>query len=76
MDTHETVKRLIASGASEKLAEEVTKVVKESHDYDFSGLATKEDIKRLESDISGLKWMIGMQVPAILMIVGLLKIFM
>lgn len=57
IDTHSIVKELIDTGASEKQAEVIVKrfVARDEVESLNSQLATKADILKLESDISGFK---------------------
>lgn len=78
IDTHTIIEELIASGTPKKEAEVFVKnfVIKEelsSIEQEYSQLATKMDIVKLESSIKDikvdiLKWMIGLFVTMILAI--------
>jgi hypothetical protein len=50
-DTHEYIKSFKQTGMKEVQAEAIVKAIKESRDFDFSRLATKDQIKLLQSDI-------------------------
>src|SRR2546423_14509787 len=47
-DTHEYIKELIKAGLKEKQAEVIVKGFLQSRDYDFSRLATKEQVTVIE----------------------------
>ena len=76
-DTHKYIKELTKSGFKEAQAEVLVKSLLESREYDFSTLATREQLTALEeklqrsiSDVKYdlLKWMI----PFYLTIIGLI----
>lgn len=50
-DRHIYIKRFIAKGMSEELAEDVTDAIKTSRDTDFSNLATKLDLQEVRADL-------------------------
>jgi hypothetical protein len=50
-DTHEYIKSFKQTGMKEVQAEAIVRAIKESRDFDFSRLATKDQIKLLQSDI-------------------------
>lgn len=50
-DTYEVVKRLCASGMPEKQAEEVIHAIISSKEYDFSKLATKEQVTDIQREL-------------------------
>jgi predicted ribosome quality control (RQC) complex YloA/Tae2 family protein len=54
-DTHEYIKSFKQTGMKEVQAEAIVKAIKESRDFDFSRLATKDQIKLLQSDIKGVE---------------------
>ncbi len=69
-DTHAHVKALIKAGLEEPQAEAIIKTIVNSREYDFSKLATKEELK---AEIAGLKsdiltWMIPLLLTIIAMI--------
>jgi hypothetical protein len=47
-DRHIYIKKFIAKGMSEELAEDVTDAIRVSKDADFAHLATKADLRELE----------------------------
>lgn len=55
LDTHRIVRRLTDAGASERLAETVTDVLRETRELDLSQLATKADIALLRADFDALR---------------------
>ena len=58
-DTHAAVKRLIAVGLEDRVAEEVVTSIACSRDYDFSKLVTKEEsskgFNKIETEIALIK---------------------
>jgi hypothetical protein len=54
-DTHEYIKSFKQTGMKEVQAEAIVKAIKESRDFDFSRLATKDQIKLLQSEIKGVE---------------------
>jgi hypothetical protein len=50
-DTHQYIKSFKKTGMKEVQAEAIITAIKESRDFDFSRLATKDQIKLLQSDI-------------------------
>jgi len=58
-NTHEYIKALIKTGMKEKQAEVVVKGLLESREYDFSRLATKDELlatkQELKAEFAGLK---------------------
>jgi len=76
-NTHEYIKALIKTGMKEKQAEILVKGLLESREYDFSRLATKDELlatkQELKAEISGikvdiLKWMIPLLFTVIAMV--------
>lgn len=65
INTHSYIKRLMKNGMSEKLAEEVSNILIESREKDFSQLVTKDYFDaKLESRLNKTKyeivvWLIG-----------------
>ena len=51
-DTHAAVKRLIAVGLQDKIAEEVVASIARGRDYDFSKLVTKEEFGEHKQEMS------------------------
>jgi len=54
-DTHKYVKEFTKSGLKEAQAEAIVRSLLESRDYDFSKIATKEQIALIEKDIEIIK---------------------
>jgi hypothetical protein len=54
LDTHRIVKRLRDAGATERLAETVTDVLREARELDLSQLATKADLALVRGEIAAL----------------------
>jgi hypothetical protein len=52
-DTHKFIKLLISKGIKEPQAESIVEVVSQSRSYDFSKLATKDQLKRVEERLEG-----------------------
>ena len=50
-DTHKYIKELTKSGFKEAQAEMIVKSILESRDYDFTKLATKEQLASIQKDI-------------------------
>ncbi len=80
-DRHIYIKKFIAKGMSEELAEEVTDAIKLSKDADFSNLATKADLKaevqEVRTEIAELKaeiikWMFGGFISVIGLLTGVI----
>ncbi len=75
LDTHETVKELLAAGFTDDQAEAVTRLVRQAQDIDLSNLSTKADLQVLRTELQVglagaktdlaevkadlLKWMVG-----------------
>jgi hypothetical protein len=55
LDTHETVRNLIAAGFTDAQAEAVTGALKRTIDIDFGNLATKADLAVLRGEFDGLR---------------------
>ena len=51
-DTHGAVKRLIAVGLQDKIAEEVVTSIARGRDYDFSKLITKDEFFKYKQEVS------------------------
>ena len=51
-DTHAAVKRLIAVGLQDRIAEEVVTSITHSRDYDFSKLVTKDEFFNFKEEFS------------------------
>ena len=51
-DTHAAVKRLVAVGLQDKIAEAVVTSIASSRDYDFSKLVTKEEFFNFKEEVS------------------------
>ena len=51
-DTHAAVKRLIAVGLQDRVAEEVVSSIAHSRDYDFSKLVTKDEFFNFKEEVS------------------------
>ncbi len=79
LDTHQIILRLQDSGFAPEQAQALTTELREIANFKHEGLATKDDIVRLESKISDTKislvqWMIAIafaQVAAVLTILSL-----
>ena len=75
IDTHQAVKKFVASGFEEKQAEAITEVISNIDQH----VATKSDIARLEAKIDivenkldiNMKWIIGISGAMFLMLVKL-----
>jgi hypothetical protein len=52
-DTHKSIKFLIERGVKEKQAESIVEVINQSRSYDFTKLATRDQLKILEEKIEG-----------------------
>jgi CRISPR/Cas system CMR subunit Cmr6 (Cas7 group RAMP superfamily) len=50
-DTHEYIKSFKQTGMKEVQAEAIVRAIKESRDFDFSRLATKDQLKNLEQKL-------------------------
>lgn len=77
-DTHQHIKDLVKSGFKEKQAEGIVKSLVASRDFDFSKLATKEQLELVEARIERniLKWMIPMLLTIIGMVASIMvKVF-
>ncbi len=80
LDTHETVKRLIAAGFTDAQAEAVTAAVKQALDIDLSNLATKSDIADVRREMADMKaelvkWVVGVGFAQAATISAVLKLF-
>jgi DNA repair exonuclease SbcCD ATPase subunit len=64
-DTHEYVKSFKQTGMKEVQAEAIVKAIKESRDFDFSRLATKDQIKLLQSDIKGVEQRLEAEIKGV-----------
>lgn len=49
-DTHNYIKEIVKTGITEPQAEAIAKFVSDSRNYDFSRLATKEQVENLRSE--------------------------
>ena len=54
-DTHKSIKALIEAGVKEKEAESIVDLVSVSREYDFSRLATKEQVNSVAKDVQTLE---------------------
>ena len=80
LDTHETVKSLIAAGFTDAQAEALTAVVKQAVDIDLSNIATKTDIADVRREMAEtkaelVKWVVGVGFIQVATIVAVLKLF-
>jgi hypothetical protein len=64
-DTHEYIKSFKQTGMKEVQAEAIVKAIKESRDFDFSRLATKDQIKLLQSDIKGVEQRLEAEIKGV-----------
>lgn len=51
-DTHKSFKAIVAAGFSEPQAETIVELVRSSKEYDFSTLATKEQVRNFEQRVA------------------------
>ena len=51
-DTHKSFKAIVAAGFSEPQAEAIVELVRSSKEYDFSTLATKEQVRNFEQRVA------------------------
>jgi hypothetical protein len=68
LDTHETVKSLVAAGFTDARAEALTAAVKRAVEIDLSNIAAKTDIAALRREMSEMKaelvkWLVGVGSP-------------
>lgn len=54
-DTHKSIRALVNIGIKEKQAEGIVELVSKSRDYDFSRLATKDQVEMLNSKIDNVE---------------------
>ncbi len=82
-DTHRVVKRLTEAGFSSAQAETVTDVLRETREFDLSGLVTKSDLaasdaqtmaRIAESGRTILQWTVGLFLAQSAVIAGLIKL--
>ena len=64
-DTHKSVKFLIEKGIKESQAESIVEIVSRSRSYDFSKLATKDQLKILEKTLKGEIKAVGEKIKSI-----------
>ncbi len=50
-DTHKSIRALVNIGIKEKQAEGIVELVSKSRDYDFSRLATKDQLESVRSEL-------------------------
>jgi F0F1-type ATP synthase membrane subunit b/b' len=55
LDTHATVKDLVAAGFDDAQAEALTRVLRQAQEIDFSELVTKSDLHVLQRDLNETK---------------------
>ena len=76
LDTHAAIKRLTASGITEPQAEAIVASISAARDNDLQALATKSDLRDVETRLSGridlLQWMQGFTLAAVMAILYIL----
>jgi hypothetical protein len=82
-DTHRIVKRLTEAGFSSAQAETVTDVLRETREFDLTGLVTKADLAASEAQLAAriaesgrtlLQWTLGLFLAQSAVIAGLMKL--
>jgi hypothetical protein len=58
LNTHDAIKRLIKAGEDEKTAETIVELITDVHEQ----VATRHEVKMLETKINMLQWMIGLNL--------------
>ncbi|MEO1262053.1 MAG: hypothetical protein AAFZ15_24830 [Bacteroidota bacterium] len=58
LNTHEAIKRLVKSGQDEKSAEAIVELITDVHEQ----VATRQEMKILETKIGMLQWMVGLNL--------------
>ena len=53
LDTHEVVKDLQSAGFTDAQAEAVARNIRKAQDLDLSSLATKPDVEKVRTDLTG-----------------------
>lgn len=75
-DTHKYIKLLKSKGVKEPQAEVFVQAISDSRDANFANLATKEQVdnleKRLECLEQGQRWILGLIVAILTLIVTML----
>ena len=72
-DTHAAVKRLVAVGLQDKVAEEVVASIAHSRDYDFSKLVTKDEFFNFKEEFFNFKEEVSARFNAIDKEIALIK---
>jgi hypothetical protein len=77
LDTHQTVKNLIAAGFTDTQAEAEAYALREAQQIDLSDLATKSDLARelAETKADLIKWVVGVAFAELAAIVAMTKLF-
>jgi hypothetical protein len=77
LDTHQTVKNLIAAGFTDAQAEAEAYALREAQQIDLSDLATKSDLARelAETKADLIKWVVGVAFAELAAIVAMTKLF-
>ena len=64
-DTHKLIKFLVTKGIKTTQAESIVEVVNQSREYDFSKLATKDQLKLLEAKIESTEAKLEAKIEAV-----------
>ena len=75
-DTHRLITRLTQGQMSLEQAEAVSDALQEAAEGSIDQLATRSDIAALRTELKHLKWMIGVNMTLVLLILGKLLLFM
>jgi hypothetical protein len=75
-DTHKLITRLTQGQMSLEQAEAVSDALQEAVEGSIGQLATKSDIADLRTELKHVKWMIGVNMTLVVLILGKLLLFM